>query len=95
MDARSNFMAGIASLTRADLGKSARFIGGARDAPAAPRAPPERPRAGDVTHSVAIAKARNSYYWRHKFPLNAAPSAEVARKARERSGWLLDGSPQT
>jgi hypothetical protein len=24
-----------------------------------------------------------------------APSAEVARKARERFGWLLDGSQQT
>jgi len=56
-----------------------------------------RPRraAGDMTHSVAIIDACKPYHWRHKFPPSNAPSAEVAREARERFGWLLDGSPQT
>ena len=56
-----------------------------------------RPRcaAGDMTHWVAIIDACKPYHWRHKFPPSNAPSAEVARKARERFGWLLDGSPQT
>ena len=48
-----------------------------------------------MTHSVAIIDTCKPYHWRHKFLPSNAPSAEVARKARERFGWLLDGSPQT
>jgi hypothetical protein len=44
---------------------------------------------------VAIINACKPYHWRHKFPPSNAPSAEVARKARERFGWPLDGSTQT
>ena len=31
------------------------------------------------------------YHWRDKFPAINAPSAEVARRATEKFGWLLDG----
>jgi hypothetical protein len=51
--------------------------------------------AGDMTHSLAIIDARKPYHWRHKFRPSNAPSAELARKVRERFGWLLDGSQQT
>ena len=46
---------------------------------------------GDMTHSVAIIDACRPYHWRDKFPPTNTPSAEVARKAREKFGWLLDG----
>jgi hypothetical protein len=32
------------------------------------------------------------FHWRDKFPPTNAPLPEVTRKARERFGWLLDGS---
>ncbi len=84
-----------AMLTRTDPKESIQFIERSWDSPADPRLPPERRAAGDMTHSVAIIDACKPYHWRHKFPPSNAPSAEVARKARERFGWLLDGSPQT
>ena len=84
-----------AMLTRTDPKESIQFIEGSWDSPADPRLSPERRAAGDMTHSVAIINACKPYHWRHKFPPSNAPSAEVARKARERFGWLLDGSPQT
>jgi 4-hydroxy-3-polyprenylbenzoate decarboxylase len=82
-------------LTRTDPKESIQFIERSWDSPADPRLPPERRAAGEMTHSVAIIDACKPYHWRHKFPPSNAPSAEVARKARERFGWLLDGSPQT
>jgi UbiD family decarboxylase len=84
-----------AMLTRTDPKESIQFIERSWDSPADPRLPPERRAAGEMTHSVAIIDACKPYHWRHKFPPSNAPSAEVARKARERFGWLLDGSPQT
>jgi 3-polyprenyl-4-hydroxybenzoate decarboxylase len=84
-----------AMLTRTDPKESIRFIEGSWDSPADPRLSPERRAAGDMTHSVAIINACRPYHWRDKFPPTDAPSAAVARKARERFGWLLDGLPQT
>jgi hypothetical protein len=84
-----------AMLTRTDPKESIQFIEGSWDSPADPRLAPEWRAAGDMTHSVAIINACKPTHWRHKFPPSNAPSAEVARKARERFGWLLDGSPQT
>jgi hypothetical protein len=49
----------------------------------------------DMTHSVAVINACKAYHWRNKFPPRNAPSAEIARKARERFGWLLDGAPES
>ncbi len=48
-----------------------------------------------MTHSVAVINACKPYHWRNKFPPSNAPSAEIARKARERFGWLLDGASET
>ena len=56
---------------------------------------PEKRAAGDMTHSVAVINACKPYHWRNKFPPSNAPSAEIARKARERFGWLLDGASET
>ena len=61
-------------------------------APADPRLPPDRRAAGDMTHSVAIID--RPWHWRDKFPATNTPSAEIARKAREQFGWLLDGAKQ-
>jgi hypothetical protein len=44
---------------------------------------------------TAIINACKPHLRRDGFPPTNAPSAAVARKARERFGWLLDGSPQT
>ena len=53
--------------------------------------PPEKRKAGDMTHSVAIIDACRPWRWRNEFPPANTPSAETMRKAREKFGWLLDG----
>jgi len=80
-----------AMLTRTDPKESIQFIEGAWDSPADPRLSPEKRAAGDMTHSVAIINACKPYHWRDKFPPSNAPSPEIARRAREKFGWLLDG----
>jgi 4-hydroxy-3-polyprenylbenzoate decarboxylase len=45
-----------------------------------------------MTHSVAVIDACRPWHWRDQFPPTNAPSPETARKAREKFGWLLDGS---
>ena len=57
-----------------------------------PALPPERRAVGNMTHSVALIDACKPFHWRDKFPPTNAPSPEVARKAREKFGWLLDGN---
>jgi len=52
---------------------------------------PEKRAKGDMTHSVAIIDACRPWHWRDKFPPTNTPSADVARKAREKFGWLLNG----
>ncbi|MFM9885098.1 MAG: UbiD family decarboxylase [Burkholderiales bacterium] len=81
-----------AMLTRSDPAESIQFIKGSWDSPADPRLPPDRRAAGDMTHSVAIIDACKPYHWRDKFPPSNAPSAELLRRAREKYGWLLDGT---
>jgi hypothetical protein len=93
MDGRSNFKAGIAMLTRTK--EPIQFVDGSQDSPAGPVVPSERRAAGDMTHSVGIIAACKPNHWRHKFLPSNAPSAEVARKAGEWHGSLLDGPPQT
>jgi 4-hydroxy-3-polyprenylbenzoate decarboxylase len=80
-----------ATLTRTDPKESIQFITGSWDSSADPALPPERRAAGNMTHSVALINACKPFHWRDKFPPTNAPSPEVARKARERFGWLLDG----
>ena len=82
-----------AMLTRTDPKESIQFLEGAWDSPADPRVPPERRKAGDLTHSIALIDACRPYHWRDQFPPANTPSPEVARKAHEKFGWLLDGGP--
>jgi UbiD family decarboxylase len=80
-----------AMLTRTDPKESIQFITGSWDSSADPALPPARRKAGDMTHSVALIDACKPWAWREQFPPSNAPSPEVARKARERFGWLLNG----
>ena len=81
-----------AMLTRTDPKESIQFITGSWDLSADPALPPERRAVGNMTHSVALIDACKPCHWRDKFPATNAPSPEVARKAREKFGWLLDGN---
>ena len=80
-----------AMLTRTDPKESIQFIAGSWDSNADPALPPERKASGDQTHSVALINACKPYHWRDTFPPSNAPSPEVARRAKEKFGWLLDG----
>src|SRR6476620_223570 len=80
-----------AMLTRTDPKESIQFIEGSWDSPADPRLSPEKRAKGDMTHSVAIIDACRPWAWRDKFPPTNTPSAAVARKAKEKFGWLLEG----
>jgi UbiD family decarboxylase len=77
--------------TRSDPKESIQFIEGSWDSPADPRISPEKRAARDMTHSVAVINACKPWVWRDQFPPSNAPSAEVARKAVEKFGWLLTG----
>jgi UbiD family decarboxylase len=81
-----------AMLTRTDPKESIQFITGSWDSSADPALPPERRAVGNMTHSVALIDACKPFHWRDRFPPTNAPSPEVARKAREKFGWLLDGN---
>jgi 4-hydroxy-3-polyprenylbenzoate decarboxylase len=81
-----------AMLTRTDPKDSIQFIEGSWDSPADPALSPDKRAKGDMTHSVAIIDACRPWHWRDKFPPTNTPSPEIARKAREKFGWLLDGN---
>ena len=81
-----------AMITRTDPKESIQFITGSWDSNADPAIPPERRKSGDITHSVALINACKPWHWRDDFPPSNTPSAAVARKAREKFGWLLDGT---
>jgi UbiD family decarboxylase len=80
-----------AMLTRTDPKESIQFLEGAWDSPADPRIPPEKRKSGNLSHSVALIDACRPYHWRDQFPPANTPSAALARKAREKFGWLLEG----
>ena len=80
-----------AMLTRTDPKESIQFIEGSWDSPADPRLPPEKRKAGDFSHSVAVIDACRPWHWRAEFPPANTPSPEVSRKAKEKYGWLLEG----
>ena len=81
-----------AMLTRTDPEGIDPVHHGSWDSPADPRLSPEKREVGDMTHSVAVINACRPYHWRDKFPPTNTPSPEVARKAREKFGWLLEGN---
>jgi 4-hydroxy-3-polyprenylbenzoate decarboxylase len=80
-----------AMLTRTDPKESIQFITGSWDSPADPRLSPEKRAVRNMTHSVAIIDACKPWHWRDQFPPSNTPSPEVAKKAREKFGHLLDG----
>ena len=80
-----------AMITRTDPAESIQFISGSWDSNADPAIPPERRKAGNITHSVALINACKPWHWREEFAPSNTPSPEVARKAREKFGWLLNG----
>ncbi len=80
-----------AMLTRSDPKESIQILDGAWDSPADPRLSPQKRKDGDMSHSVAIINACRPWHWRAEFPASNTPSPEVARKAREKFGYLLDG----
>src|SRR6266571_5045289 len=81
-----------AMITRTDPAESIQFIRGSWDSNADPAIPPERRKVGDITHSVALINACKPWHWREQFAPSNTPSPEIARKAREKFGWLLEGN---
>jgi 4-hydroxy-3-polyprenylbenzoate decarboxylase len=78
-------------MTRTDPSESIQFIKGSWDSQADPSLSPDKRKAGDITHSVAIVNACRPWPWRDQFPEPNTPSEEFAREARQKFGWLLDG----
>ncbi len=81
-----------AMITRSDPATSIDIIKDAWSTPLDPRIPPWEKEKGNMTNSRAIIDACRPYHWRDQFPKVNAPSPEMARKARERFGYLLDGT---
>jgi 4-hydroxy-3-polyprenylbenzoate decarboxylase len=80
-----------AMITRTDPADSIQFIRGSWDSSADPAIPPSRRKVGDMTHSVALINACKPFHWKDEFPPSNTPSPEIARKAKEKFGWLLNG----
>jgi len=78
-----------AMVTRSDPATSMDILRRMRTSPADPRLTPEQRAIRDLTNSRAVIDATRPFEWRDKFPRVNAPSPEVARKARERFGYLL------
>ena len=76
--------------TRSDPKQSIQFIEGSWDSRADPRLEPEKRAIRDVTHSVAVIDATRPYKWRDKFPPSNAATPEMAKKAKEMFGYLLE-----
>jgi 4-hydroxy-3-polyprenylbenzoate decarboxylase len=80
-----------AMITRSDPATSIDLVHGARTSPADPRLTPEQRERGDLTNSRVVIDACRPFHWRDQFPMVNAPTAEQARKAREKFGHLLRG----
>jgi 4-hydroxy-3-polyprenylbenzoate decarboxylase len=79
-----------AALTRADPVKDVDFIRGGWNSPADPLVSPADRAAGRTTNTRMIINACRPYSWRDEFVAAVKPSQEMARRAREKFGWLLD-----
>ena len=79
-----------AALTRCDPAEDIDFIRGAKAQKSDPRLPPWEREAGNLANSRMIIDACIPYYWRDDFPEINQPSAEMARRAREKFGYLLE-----
>jgi len=81
-----------AMITRTDPANSIDIINNAWSTPLDPRIPPWEKQAGNMTNSRAIIDACRPFHWKDDFPMVNAPSAEVARMARQKFGYLMDGN---
>ena len=79
-----------AMITRSDPASSIDIINNAWSTPLDPRISPEDREIGNMTNSRAIIDACRPFHWKDEFPPVNAPSPEIARKAREKYGYLLD-----
>ena len=80
-----------AMLTRSDPASSIDIIKDTYSTAQDPRIPPWEKQKGNTTNSRAIIDACRPYHWRDQYPTVNAPSSEIAQKARERFGYLLNG----
>ncbi len=78
-----------AVVTRSDPATSIDIIHKTWSTPLDPRISPDAREAGDFTNSRAIIDACRPFHWRDKFPLVNKPSAEKAREAMKKFGYLL------
>ncbi len=78
-------------ITRSDPATSIDIIHNAWSTPLDPRISPEDRARGNMTNSRAIIDACRPFHWKDEFPAVNAPTPEVARKAREKFGFLLEG----
>jgi 4-hydroxy-3-polyprenylbenzoate decarboxylase len=79
-----------AMLTRSDPATSIDIIHNAWSTHLDPRISPEHKKKGQLTNSRAIIDATRPFAWKDQFPVVNVPSAEVARKTREKFAYLLD-----
>lgn len=80
-----------AMITRSDPATSIDIIHNAWSTALDPRIHPDNKAKGKLTNSRAIIDATRPYEWRDRFPWVNMPSPEVARKAREKFSYLLEG----
>jgi UbiD family decarboxylase len=78
-----------AMVTRSDPATNIDIITKTWSTPLDPRITPEQKEAGDNTNSRAIIDACRPFHWRDQFPKVNMPSAETARKAQQKFGYLL------
>jgi 4-hydroxy-3-polyprenylbenzoate decarboxylase len=79
-----------AALTRADPVNDVDFIRGGWNSPADPLVSPADRAAGRTTNTRMIINACRPFAWRNEFVAAVKPSEEIARRAKEKFGWLLD-----
>lgn len=58
--------------------------------PADPTVTPWERAKGNLTNNRAIVDACRPFHWRDQFPETNVPSAELARRARDKFSWLLE-----
>ena len=79
-----------AALTRADPMTDIDFIRNTWTSPADPRVTPEDRAKGNLTNSRMIIDACRPWHWRDRFSPATKASAESARTARDKFGFLLE-----
>ena len=66
------------------------FVRNAWDSPADPLIPPAERAKGNITNSRMIINACRPFHWREQFSPITKARPEIAAKAREKFGYLLN-----